>query len=181
MISPFNFPMALAGGPAGGGARGREHGRAQAVSRRARSPRLKLYECLRDAGLPDGVVHLLPGGDEVGQALVAHPGVDGLTFTGSYAVGMSIYRHFADGLPQAGHLRDGRQEPHDRLGQADLDMAADGVARSAFGLSGPEVLRLLAGLRAARRLRGLRREARRASRARWSSATRRGATCSSAR
>lgn len=54
----------------------------------------KLYECLRDAGLPAGVLHLVPGGDEVGQALVSNPDVDGLTFTGSYAVGMSIYRSF---------------------------------------------------------------------------------------
>ena len=42
-----------------------------------------------DAGLPDGVVNLIQGGREIGAALVGHPDIDGIYFTGSYAVGPS--------------------------------------------------------------------------------------------
>jgi 1-pyrroline-5-carboxylate dehydrogenase len=82
------------------------------------------------------VFHLLPGGDDVGAALVAHPGVSGLTFTGSYAVGMSIYRQFATAYPKPVICEMGGKNPAIVSGRADLDVAADGVARSAFGLSG---------------------------------------------
>jgi 1-pyrroline-5-carboxylate dehydrogenase len=92
------------------------------------------------------VFHLLPGGDDVGAALVAHPGVSGLTFTGSYAVGMSIYRQFAGfGYPKPVICEMGGKNTAIVSGRADLDVAADGVARSAFGLSGRSA-RLLAGL-----------------------------------
>ena len=80
--------------------------------------------------------HLLPGGDDVGAALVAHPGVGGLTFTGSYAVGMSIYRQFAGAYPKPVICEMGGKNPAIVSDRADLDVAADGVARSAFGLSG---------------------------------------------
>jgi 1-pyrroline-5-carboxylate dehydrogenase len=82
------------------------------------------------------VFHLLPGGDDVGAALVAHPGVSGLTFTGSYAVGMSIYRQFAGAYPKPVICEMGGKNPAIVSALADLDVAADGVARSAFGLSG---------------------------------------------
>src|SRR6202012_5544690 len=96
----------------------------------------KLYECFRDAGLDPDVFHLLPGGDDVGAALVAHPGVSGLTFTGSYAVGMSIYRQFAGAYPKPVICEMGGKNPAIVSGRADLALAAAGVARSAFGLSG---------------------------------------------
>ena len=71
------------------------------------------------AGVPDG---RLPLPDRVraasaGDELVNHPDVDGITFTGSYEVGMEIYKRFAKDVPQARDLRDGRQEPDDRHGQ----------------------------------------------------------------
>jgi 1-pyrroline-5-carboxylate dehydrogenase len=82
------------------------------------------------------VFHLLPGGDDVGAALVAHPGVSGLTFTGSYATGMTIYRQFAGSYPKPVICEMGGKNPAIVSARADLDVAADGVARSAFGLSG---------------------------------------------
>ena len=94
VISPFNFPMALAAGPAGA-ALAAGNTVILKPSPQGSFTAAKLYECFRDAGLDPDVFHLLPGGDDVGAALVAHPGVSGLTFTGSYAVGMSIYRQFA--------------------------------------------------------------------------------------
>ncbi|HEX4002865.1 MAG TPA: aldehyde dehydrogenase family protein [Candidatus Acidoferrales bacterium] len=136
VISPFNFPMALAAGPAGAALVG---GNTVILkpSPQGSFTAAKLYECFRDAGLDPGVLHLLPGGDDAGAALVAHPGVSGLTFTGSYAVGMSIYRQFAgSGYPKPVICEMGGKNPAIVSARADLDVAAAGVARSAFGLSG---------------------------------------------
>jgi 1-pyrroline-5-carboxylate dehydrogenase len=136
VISPFNFPMALAAGPAGA-ALAAGNTVILKPSPQGSFSAAKLYECFRDAGLDPEVFHLLPGGDEVGAALVANPGVSGLTFTGSYAVGMSIYRQFAEfGYPKPVICEMGGKNPAIVSGRADLDVAADGVARSAFGLSG---------------------------------------------
>ena len=52
----------------------------------------KLYECYREGGVPAGAFHLMTGrGAYVGDQLWKHPDVDGITFTGSYEVGMEIY------------------------------------------------------------------------------------------
>jgi 1-pyrroline-5-carboxylate dehydrogenase len=135
VISPFNFPMALAAGPAGGAL---VAGNTVVLkpSPQGSFTGYKLYECLRDAGLPGGVFHFLPGGDEVGQLVVDHKGVDGITFTGSYAVGMKIYKEFAKGVPRPAVCEMGGKNPAIVSAKADLDLAAEGVLRSAFGFSG---------------------------------------------
>jgi 1-pyrroline-5-carboxylate dehydrogenase len=135
VISPFNFPMALAAGPAGAAL---VAGNTVVLkpSPQGSFTAAKLYDCFRDAGLDPEVLHLLPGGDETGAAIVAHPGVNGLTFTGSYAVGMSIYRQFASAYPKPVICEMGGKNPAIVSALADLDVAAAGVARSAFGLSG---------------------------------------------
>jgi 1-pyrroline-5-carboxylate dehydrogenase len=135
VISPFNFPMALAAGPAGA-ALAAGNTVVLKPSPQGSFTAAKLYECFRDAGLDAGALQFLPGGDAAGAALVAHPGVSGLTFTGSYAVGMSIYRQFAGPYPKPVICEMGGKNPAIVSGRADLDMAAAGVARSAFGLSG---------------------------------------------
>src|SRR5580698_3910908 len=136
VISPFNFPMALAAGPAGA-ALAAGNTVLLKPSPQGSFTAAKLYECFRDAGLDPDVLHVLPGGDETGAALVAHPDVAGLTFTGSYAVGMSIYRQFAgSGYPKPVICEMGGKNPAIVSARADLDVAAAGVARSAFGLSG---------------------------------------------
>ncbi len=57
-----------------------------------------MTDCLRDAGLPAGVFNYVTGGGAtLGQALIEHPDVAGVTFTGSYDVGMKMYRDFAAG------------------------------------------------------------------------------------
>jgi 1-pyrroline-5-carboxylate dehydrogenase len=135
VISPFNFPMALAAGPAGA-ALAAGNTVLLKPSPQGSFTAFKLYECFRDAGLDADVLHLLPGGDETGAALVSHPGVNGLTFTGSYATGMSIYRQFGGGYPKPVICEMGGKNPAIVSALADLDIAAAGVARSAFGLSG---------------------------------------------
>jgi 1-pyrroline-5-carboxylate dehydrogenase len=135
VISPFNFPMALAAGPAGGAL---VAGNTVVLkpSPQGSFTGYKLYECLHDAGLPAGVFHFLPGGDEVGAAVVRHPGVDGITFTGSYQVGMEIYKRFAGDYPKPVVCEMGGKNPAIVSAKADLDLAVDGVLRSAFGYSG---------------------------------------------
>ncbi len=135
VISPFNFPMALAAGPAGA-ALAAGNTVVLKPSPQGSFTAVKLFECFRDAGLDPDLLHLLPGGDETGAALVAHPGVDGLTFTGSYETGMSIYRRFAPSYPKPVICEMGGKNPAIVSARADLDVAAAGVARSAFGLSG---------------------------------------------
>jgi len=135
VISPFNFPMALSAGPAGA-ALAAGNTVVLKPSPQGSFTAAKLYECFRDAGLDPDVLHLLPGGDDVGAALVAHPGVSGLTFTGSYAVGMTIYRQFAGAYPKPVICEMGGKNPAIVSALADLDVAAAGVARSAFGMSG---------------------------------------------
>jgi 1-pyrroline-5-carboxylate dehydrogenase len=135
VISPFNFPMALAGGPVGG-ALAAGNTVVLKPSMQGSFSAMKLYECLRDAGLPADVLHLLPGGDDVGKALVAHPGIAGLTFTGSYEAGMSIYHSFAHAYPKPVICEMGGKNPVIVSAKADIDTAATGVARSAFGFSG---------------------------------------------
>ncbi|HST66209.1 MAG TPA: aldehyde dehydrogenase family protein [Mycobacteriales bacterium] len=135
VIVPFNYPMALAAGPT---AAALVAGNTVLLkpSPQGTFSAAKLHECLLEAGVPADAVHLLPGGDEVGKRLVAHPGVDGLTFTGSYEVGMQIERSFLTDFPKPMIAEMGGKNPTVVSRHADVAAAALGVARSAFGLSG---------------------------------------------
>jgi 1-pyrroline-5-carboxylate dehydrogenase len=83
------------------------------------------------------VLNLVHGAEETGKALVHHPRVDGVAFTGSNAVGMSILRHSASSQSMRPVLAEmGGKNPAFVTASADLTVAASGVARSAFGLSG---------------------------------------------
>jgi 1-pyrroline-5-carboxylate dehydrogenase len=136
VISPFNFPMALAGGPAGGAL---VAGNAVVLkpSHQGFFTGLKLYEMLTAGGVPPGALHVLTGpGRTVGEELWQNPDVDGLTFTGSYAVGMQIYRKFSKDYPKPAICEMGGKNPAIVSAKADLDKATEGVMRSAFGFSG---------------------------------------------
>ena len=136
VISPFNFPMALAGGPAGGAL---VAGNTVVLkpSHQGFFTGLKLWEALTDGGVPKEAFHILTGpGSTVGDELYSSPDVDGLTFTGSYNVGMQIYRNFAKDYPKPAICEMGGKNPAIVTAQADLDKAAEGVMRSAFGFSG---------------------------------------------
>ena len=136
VISPFNFPMALSGGPSSGAL---VAGNAVVFKPAHQGALLgyKLYEIYRDAGVPAGAFHFLPGrGSIVGDAIVHHPDVGGITFTGSYEVGMSIYRTFASDFPKPVICEMGGKNPAIVTKHADLDKATDGVMRSAFGFGG---------------------------------------------
>jgi 1-pyrroline-5-carboxylate dehydrogenase len=137
VISPFNFPSALTGGPA---AAALVTGNTVVIKPATDTPwtaRL-IAECLRDAGVPDGVCNYVTGpGNTLGQALIDHPDVCGITFTGSYDVGMKIYRDFANGpWVRPAVLELGGKNPAIVSRNADLETAAMGIVRSAFGLQG---------------------------------------------
>jgi 1-pyrroline-5-carboxylate dehydrogenase len=136
VISPFNYPMALAAGPAGAAL---VAGNTVVLkpSTNGSITAIHLYEALRDAGLPAGAFHLVTGSGRVaGAALVAHPGVAGLTFTGSYEVGMDIFRSFSTRFPKPAICEMGGKNPTIVTARADLEKATDGVLRSAFGYGG---------------------------------------------
>ncbi len=137
VVSPFNFPTALTGGPAGAAL---VAGNTVVLKPATDTPFIVrlLAECFRDAGLPDGVVNFVTGpGRTLGQALVDSPEVDGVTFTGSLEVGMKIFRDFANGTwVRPTILELGGKNPAIVSRHADLERAATGIVRSAFGLQG---------------------------------------------
>jgi len=136
VISPFNFPMALAGGPSiaallTGNTVVLKPSNAGALTG------LELGRVLWEAGIPAAAFQIVTGaGSVVGKALADHPDVAGITFTGSYDVGMGIYKGFATQFPKPTVCEMGGKNPAIVTASADLDVAAEGVMRAAFGYSG---------------------------------------------
>jgi len=92
-------------------------------------------ETLLDAGLPDGVINIVNGAGETGQALVEHPEVDAVGFTGSYEVGTSI-AETCGRLNKRVSLEMGGKNPMIVMDDADLELALEGVIWGAFGTTG---------------------------------------------
>jgi len=137
VISPWNFPFALAGGPSGAALVAGNTVVFKPATDTPWTGRL-LAECIRDGGIPDGVFNFVTGGGStVGQALIDDPRVNGITFTGSYDVGMKIIRTFAGGKwPRPVIAEMGGKNPSIVTKNANLEDAATGIVRSAFGLQG---------------------------------------------
>ncbi|MCP3102493.1 aldehyde dehydrogenase family protein [Myxococcus sp. K15C18031901] len=136
VISPFNFPLALAAGMSAGALLG---GNTVILKPSEEAPWCAegLYHALVDAGLPPGVFQVVHGdGESLGAALVRHPGVDGVSFTGSKAVGMDLHRELSTGRVRPCFLELGGKNPAIVCRDADLEAAIEGCFRSAFGLSG---------------------------------------------
>jgi phenylacetaldehyde dehydrogenase len=93
---------------------------------------LKLGELLQEAGLPDGVVNIIPGfGETAGAALAAHPGVDKIAFTGSTEVGKLIVQAASRDLRKVS-LELGGKSPNIILGDADIESAIAGATAGIF-------------------------------------------------
>ncbi|HEX6140250.1 MAG TPA: aldehyde dehydrogenase family protein [Candidatus Limnocylindria bacterium] len=136
VISPFNFPMALSGGPAAGALIA---GNTVVMKPSSDAPLLAWHfvKVLREVGVPAGVVNLVTGpGETVGAELEENPGIDGMVFTGSYEVGMRLYKSFTHDYPRPIITEMGGKNPAIVTASADLDVAAEGVMRSAFGYDG---------------------------------------------
>jgi 1-pyrroline-5-carboxylate dehydrogenase len=136
VIAPFNFPVALSVGMMSAALVAGNTVVFKPSEAAGLTGRL-VVEALVDGGLPDGVLNLVQGGRETGELLARHPRVDGFAFTGSNAVGMTILRHAAASTATRPVLAEmGGKNPAFVTATADLKVAASGVARSAFGLSG---------------------------------------------
>jgi 1-pyrroline-5-carboxylate dehydrogenase len=136
VISPFNFPLALSTGMV---AAALVTGNTVVFKPSSEAPIMgnMLAQALLDGGIPKGVFHLLVGsGSEVGQTILDHPRTAGIAFTGSYEVGMHIYRSFAKTYPKPVVTEMGGKNPAVVTGHGDIETAAEGVVRSAFGYAG---------------------------------------------
>jgi len=92
---------------------------------------LELASSFADAGLPPGVVNIVTGEGETGAAIVAHPGVDKIAFTGSAEVGKSIMRGAADTLKKIS-LELGGKSPNIFFADADFEVAVEGALFGVF-------------------------------------------------
>jgi acyl-CoA reductase-like NAD-dependent aldehyde dehydrogenase len=96
---------------------------------------LAMGEIANEAGVPPGVINVISGMGEAGAALVSHPGVDGVAFTGGVATGRAVMRAAADSLKRV-TLELGGKSPNLVFADADLKRSAAGVARSIFRSQG---------------------------------------------
>src|SRR5919204_4339847 len=131
IITPWNFPIAI---PAWKIAPALAYGNTVVWKPAELVPltAVHLLQALVDAGLPMGVLNLVLGkGSEVGDVLVTHEAVDAVTFTGSNAVGRALQRKATEHGKKI-QLELGGKNPAVVLDDADLDVAAEQVARGAF-------------------------------------------------
>jgi len=136
VIAPFNFPVALATGMIAGALLAGN----TVVFKPSHDAPLSgelVYRALHEAGLPDGVLNYVTGfGNELGEALSAHEGTEGIAFTGSREVGCTIYAQFSAQRPRPCITEMGGKNAVIVTDHADLDKAVEGTARAAFGYSG---------------------------------------------
>jgi len=141
VIAPWNFPLAILTGMTVAAV---VSGNAVLLKPSSESPVVaaRLVALAREAGVPDGVLNLLPGsGGEIGDYLVTHPGVRFVSFTGSADVGLHINELITRPDPGRRWITRYVAEMGGKDGivvdeTADLDAAAIGVVRSAFGFQG---------------------------------------------
>ncbi|MBI2930267.1 MAG: aldehyde dehydrogenase family protein [Planctomycetes bacterium] len=130
-ITPWNFPLLLAMwkvAPALATGNTIVHKPATLTPLTA----LKFAEVVQAAGFPEGVFNVVPGpGATVGEAILAHPGVDKVAFTGDSATGKRVMRACADTLKKVS-LELGGKSPNIVFADADLDAAARGALNAIF-------------------------------------------------
>jgi len=130
-IIPWNFPLLMAAwklGPA------LAAGCAIVLKPAEQTPlsALKLGELVKEAGIPDGVVNIVPGfGETAGAALAAHPEVDKVAFTGSTEVGKLIVQAAAGNLKKVS-LELGGKSPNIIMKDVDVATAVAGASFSIF-------------------------------------------------
>ena len=141
VIAPWNFPLAI---PTGMTMAALVAGNPVVLKPAEQTPAvaLCLVEAIEEAGVPPGVIQLLPGdGEIVGARLVEHPDVAVVAFTGSKAVGLGISEAAAVTRPGQRHVKRVVAEMGGKNAiivdaDADPDQAVPGVVTSAFGFAG---------------------------------------------
>jgi phenylacetaldehyde dehydrogenase len=130
-IIPWNFPLLMAAwklGPA------LATGCTVVLKPAEQTPLscLRLGELIQEAGIPDGVVNIVPGyGETAGAALAAHPDVDKVAFTGSTEVGKLVMQAAAGNLKKVS-LELGGKSPNVVFGDVDVEAAIAGSASAIF-------------------------------------------------
>jgi aldehyde dehydrogenase (NAD+) len=130
LIVPWNFPLLLASwklGPA------LACGCTIVLKPAEQTPltTLRLGDLAIEAGVPAGVLNIVTGGPETGKAIVAHPGIDKIAFTGSTAVGKQIMRSAADTLKRV-TLELGGKSPNIVFADSEIDSAVRGAINGIF-------------------------------------------------
>jgi 1-pyrroline-5-carboxylate dehydrogenase len=136
VVGPWNFPLALSTGMSAGAL---VAGNTVVYKPSSESPVLgyEMSQAFLDAGMPRGVFNLVTGpGGTVGVELQENKQVSGFVFTGSKEVGMRLYRQFSSDYPKPIITEMGGKNPTIVGETADLDQAAEGVMRAAFGFGG---------------------------------------------
>jgi aldehyde dehydrogenase (NAD+) len=134
-ITPWNFPIAI---PAWKLCPALVCGNTVVLKPAEDTPLLaqRFVDLLHEAGLPEGVVQIVHGfGEEAGDALVRHPDVPVITFTGSRETGVLVTKNAADQLKHV-HLELGGKNGIIVMEDADVDLAVEGILWSAFGTAG---------------------------------------------
>lgn len=135
LITPWNFPIAI---PAWKIAPALAYGNAVIFKPADLTPASAhvLSEIIHDAGCPAGVFNLVMGsGSVVGNAIVNHPKIDAISFTGSVPVGRAMAVQAAQGMKKV-QLEMGGKNPMVILDDADLDIAVPAVLNAAFFSTG---------------------------------------------
>lgn len=130
-ITPWNFPLSMAAWKV---APALACGNAVILKPAEQTPltALRLAELAAEVGFPAGVFNVVPGfGETAGAALVAHPGVDAIAFTGSTEVGKIVMRGAADTLKKVS-LELGGKSPNIVLADADVKAAVRGATTGIF-------------------------------------------------
>ena len=130
LIVPWNYPLSMAAWKV---APALAAGCAVVLKPAEQTPltALRLGELALEAGFPPGILNVVTGFGDAGAALVAHPGVDKIAFTGSTEVGKEIVRACAGNLKKVS-LELGGKSPHIVFPDANLDAAATAVANGIF-------------------------------------------------
>ena len=135
IITPWNFPIAI---PAWKIAPALICGNTVVFKPASSTPMSasKLVKVFEDAGLPPGVLNMITGpGALVGNTLVTHPKVKGISFTGSTEIGSGIYTEGARGLKKV-QCEMGGKNAVIVLADADMDKCLAGIVQAAFGSTG---------------------------------------------
>jgi aldehyde dehydrogenase (NAD+) len=135
LVAPWNYPIAI---PAWKLAPALAVGNSVVFKPATAAPTVtaKLFECLDEAGIPDGVVNYVSGsGSDIGDTLTKHELVDVVSFTGSAEVGHMVYADATEDMKRV-QTEMGGKNPTLVMPSADVGEAADIVARGAFGVTG---------------------------------------------
>jgi len=135
LITPWNYPIAI---PSWKLAPALATGNTVVIKPASAAPNVVriVFECLEEAGLPDGAANFVTGsGSQVGGPLAGHEDIDGVSFTGSTVVGTSVAQTAAEDLTRV-QAEMGGKNPTVVMPSADVEEAAEILGTGAFGTTG---------------------------------------------